>query len=87
MLTLDGNEHMTKYNFLAYLLHGMNCSFLPCSCSYRTVTSFGACVTSQVEEEAEHKADLQRQLSKINAEAQMWKQKYEQDGLARWVTS
>ena len=40
-------------------------------------------VTSQVEEEAEHKAELQRQLSKINAEAQMWKTKYENDGLAR----
>ena len=37
----------------------------------------------QVDEEAEHKADLQRQLSKANAESQMWRQKYEQDGLAR----
>lgn len=40
---------------------------------------------AQVEEEAEHKADLQRQLSKANAESQMWRQKYEQDGLARYV--
>uniref|UniRef100_A0A1I8QBY3 Myosin heavy chain, muscle n=1 Tax=Stomoxys calcitrans TaxID=35570 RepID=A0A1I8QBY3_STOCA len=37
----------------------------------------------QVEEEAEGKADLQRQLSKANAEAQLWRSKYESDGVAR----
>ncbi|XP_060665596.1 myosin heavy chain, muscle isoform X1 [Drosophila nasuta] len=37
----------------------------------------------QVEEEAEGKADLQRQLSKANAEAQVWRSKYESDGVAR----
>lgn len=37
----------------------------------------------QLEEEQEAKADLQRQLSKVNAELQMWKAKYESEGLAR----
>lgn len=37
----------------------------------------------QVEEESEGKADLQRQLSKANAEAQVWRTKYESDGVAR----
>ncbi|XP_055702062.1 myosin heavy chain, muscle isoform X21 [Phlebotomus papatasi] len=37
----------------------------------------------QVEEEAEGKADLQRQLSKANAESQLWRSKYESDGVAR----
>ncbi|XP_067145161.1 myosin heavy chain, muscle-like isoform X10 [Centruroides vittatus] len=37
----------------------------------------------QLEEEQEAKADLQRQLSKVNAELQMWKNKYESEGLAR----
>nr|XP_041631753.1 myosin heavy chain, muscle isoform X32 [Drosophila kikkawai] len=37
----------------------------------------------QVEEEAEGKADLQRQLSKANAESQVWRSKYESDGVAR----
>ena len=37
----------------------------------------------QLEEEAEGKADLQRQLSKCNAESQMWRQKYENEGVAR----
>ncbi|XP_043241430.1 myosin heavy chain, muscle-like isoform X50 [Amphibalanus amphitrite] len=50
---------------------------------YRALEHEMDCLREQVEEEAEHKAELQRQLSKINAEAQMWKQKYEQDGLAR----
>ncbi|CAH1958775.1 unnamed protein product [Acanthoscelides obtectus] len=36
-----------------------------------------------VEEEAEAKADLQRQLSKANADAQLWRQKYESEGVAR----
>ncbi|KAK8736475.1 hypothetical protein OTU49_005023 [Cherax quadricarinatus] len=37
----------------------------------------------QLEEESEGKADLQRQLSKSNAEAQMWRAKYESEGIAR----
>ncbi|XP_065090269.1 myosin heavy chain, muscle isoform X30 [Ochlerotatus camptorhynchus] len=37
----------------------------------------------QVEEEAEGKADIQRQLSKANAEAQLWRSKYESEGVAR----
>nr|XP_045582187.1 myosin heavy chain, muscle-like isoform X2 [Procambarus clarkii] len=37
----------------------------------------------QLEEEAEGRADIQRQLSKANAEAQMWRAKYESEGLAR----
>ncbi|GFV63845.1 myosin heavy chain, striated muscle [Trichonephila clavipes] len=37
----------------------------------------------QLEEEQEGKADLQRQLSKANAEAQLWRNKYESEGLAR----
>ncbi|XP_062706935.1 myosin heavy chain, muscle isoform X26 [Aedes albopictus] len=37
----------------------------------------------QVEEEAEGKADIQRQLSKANAEAQLWRTKYESEGVAR----
>ncbi|XP_023210290.1 myosin heavy chain, muscle-like isoform X18 [Centruroides sculpturatus] len=37
----------------------------------------------QLEEEQEAKADLQRQMSKANAEAQLWRSKYESEGLAR----
>ncbi|XP_069185684.1 myosin heavy chain, muscle isoform X37 [Procambarus clarkii] len=37
----------------------------------------------QLDEEGEGKADLQRQLSKSNAEAQMWRAKYESEGVAR----
>ncbi|KAK7067548.1 putative TRAFAC class myosin-kinesin ATPase superfamily [Halocaridina rubra] len=37
----------------------------------------------QLEEETEGKADLQRQLSKSNAESQMWRAKYESEGIAR----
>ncbi|CAG4991721.1 unnamed protein product [Colias eurytheme] len=40
-------------------------------------------IREQVEEEAEGKADLQRQLSKANAEAQLWRSKYESEGVAR----
>merc|ERR1740131_680883 len=36
-----------------------------------------------LEEEGEIKADLQRQLSKANAEAQMWRAKYESEGVTR----
>ncbi|CAL4070934.1 unnamed protein product [Meganyctiphanes norvegica] len=37
----------------------------------------------QLDEEGECKADLQRGLSKANAEAQMWRAKYESEGIAR----
>ncbi|CAL1262322.1 unnamed protein product [Larinioides sclopetarius] len=37
----------------------------------------------QLEDEQESKADLQRQLSKANAEVQLWRNKYESEGLAR----
>ncbi|XP_042212114.1 myosin heavy chain, muscle-like isoform X2 [Homarus americanus] len=37
----------------------------------------------QLDEESEGKADVQRQLSKANAEAQMWRAKYESEGVAR----
>jgi len=36
-----------------------------------------------LDEEAEAKADLQRQLSKANAEVQLWRTKYESEGVAR----
>ncbi|XP_042212128.1 myosin heavy chain, muscle-like isoform X1 [Homarus americanus] len=37
----------------------------------------------QLEEESEGKADVLRQLSKASAEAQMWRSKYETEGIAR----
>merc|ERR1711874_829986 len=37
----------------------------------------------QLNEESEHKADLLRQLSRANAEAQMYRAKYESEGIAR----
>merc|ERR1712168_1083895 len=37
----------------------------------------------QLEEEMESKSGLQRNLSKANTDLQMWKAKYEQEGLAR----
>ncbi|XP_042889747.1 myosin heavy chain, muscle-like [Penaeus japonicus] len=37
----------------------------------------------QLDEESEAKADLVRQLSKANAEAHMWRSKYESEGIAR----
>nr|XP_022917249.1 myosin heavy chain, muscle isoform X18 [Onthophagus taurus] len=40
-------------------------------------------IREQVEEEAEAKADIQRQLSKANAESQLWRSKYESEGIAR----
>ncbi|KAF4519750.1 hypothetical protein B566_EDAN010343 [Ephemera danica] len=40
-------------------------------------------IREQMEEEAEGKADIQRQLSKANAEAQLWRTKYESEGVAR----
>nr|ASM56386.1 myosin heavy chain isoform Mhc_X5 [Lethocerus indicus]ASP18631.1 myosin heavy chain isoform Mhc_X5 [Lethocerus indicus] len=40
-------------------------------------------IREQLEEEAEGKADIQRQLSKANAEAQLWRTKYESEGVAR----
>lgn len=40
-------------------------------------------IREQLEEEAEAKADIQRQLSKANADAQLWRTKYESEGIAR----
>ena len=40
-------------------------------------------IREQLEEESEAKVDLQRQLSKANAEAQMWRTKYESEGVAK----
>lgn len=40
-------------------------------------------IREQLEEEAEAKADVQRQLSKANADAQLWRTKYESEGIAR----
>merc|ERR1719370_1809278 len=37
----------------------------------------------QLNEESEHKADLQRQLVRANAEAQMYRARYESEGIAR----
>lgn len=37
----------------------------------------------QLEEEQESRSDLQRQLSKANAEAQNWRSKFESEGQAR----
>nr|XP_045582189.1 myosin heavy chain, muscle-like isoform X2 [Procambarus clarkii] len=37
----------------------------------------------QLDEESESKTDLQRQLTKANAESQMWRSKYESEGVAR----
>ena len=40
-------------------------------------------VREQLEESAQAKADALRQLQKSVQEAQIWRQKYEKDGLAR----
>ncbi|XP_065215433.1 myosin heavy chain, muscle isoform X27 [Planococcus citri] len=40
-------------------------------------------IREHLEEEAEAKADIQRQLSKANAEVQLWRTKYESEGVAR----
>lgn len=37
----------------------------------------------QLEEEQEGRAELQRQLSKANTEAQSWRSKYESEGTAK----
>ncbi|ROT68722.1 myosin heavy chain type 2 [Penaeus vannamei] len=37
----------------------------------------------QLDEESEAKADANRQLSRVHAEAQMWRSKYESEGVAR----
>lgn len=36
-----------------------------------------------MDEESEGKADLQRQISKLNAEIQQWKARFESEGLAK----
>lgn len=50
---------------------------------YRSVEHDLDSFREQLEEEQEAKADLQRQLSKANAEVQLWRSKYESEGLAR----
>lgn len=40
-------------------------------------------IREHLDEEAEGKADLQRQLSRANAEVQLWRTKYESEGVAR----
>lgn len=50
---------------------------------YRNLESDIDAFREQIEEEQEGKADLQRQLSKANAEAQAWRTKYESEGLSR----
>merc|ERR1719431_2429672 len=40
-------------------------------------------VKETLEEEVEFKAEMQRALSKATTEAQMWRTKYEQEGIAR----
>jgi len=37
----------------------------------------------QLDEESESKADLQRQMSKLNAEIQQWKARFDSEGLAK----
>jgi len=37
----------------------------------------------QLDEESETKADLQRQISKLNAEIQQWKTRFESEGLQK----
>ncbi|XP_042212123.1 myosin heavy chain, muscle-like isoform X2 [Homarus americanus] len=50
---------------------------------YRNLERDIDALREQLDEEAEGKADVQRQLSKANAEAQMWRAKYESEGIAR----
>nr|ASF79341.1 myosin heavy chain [Palaemon carinicauda]ASU54247.1 myosin heavy chain [Palaemon carinicauda] len=50
---------------------------------YRNLEHDIAALREQLDEEAEGKGDVQRMLSKANAEAQMWRAKYESEGLAR----
>jgi myosin heavy chain 6/7 len=50
---------------------------------FRTVEHDQDGLREQLSEEAEGKADLVRQLSKANAEAQLWRAKYESEGVAR----
>merc|ERR1719376_398629 len=42
-----------------------------------------ATMRAKLEEEADMKADLHRQLSRANADVQMYKAKYESEGVAR----
>ncbi|XP_064079374.1 myosin heavy chain, muscle-like [Macrobrachium nipponense] len=50
---------------------------------YRNLEHDIAALRESLDEEAEAKGDVQRMLSKANAEAQMWRAKYESEGLAR----
>ncbi|CAL8133772.1 unnamed protein product [Orchesella dallaii] len=50
---------------------------------FRTIEHDQDGLREQLDEEAEAKADLLRQLSKASAEAQLWRAKYESEGVAR----
>jgi len=50
---------------------------------YRNLEHDIAALREHLDEESEGKGDVQRLLSKANAEAQMWRAKYESEGLAR----
>merc|ERR1712142_1194290 len=50
---------------------------------YRNLEHDIATMRAKLEEEADMKADLQRQLSRANADVQMYKAKYESEGVAR----
>jgi len=50
---------------------------------FRTIEHDQDGLREQLDEEAEGKADLVRQLSKANAEAQLWRAKYESEGIAK----
>lgn len=53
------------------------------SSEVRNLTSDLDALREQLEEEQDVKADLQRQLSKANTEAQQWRAKFEGEGAAR----
>lgn len=50
---------------------------------FRTIEHDQDGLREQLDAEAESKADFIRQLAKANAEAQLWRAKYESEGLAR----
>merc|ERR1719430_2415162 len=50
---------------------------------YRNLEQDITTLREELEEEAESKADIHRQLSKANSEAQMYRAKYESEGIAR----
>ncbi|OXA50729.1 myosin heavy chain, muscle [Folsomia candida] len=50
---------------------------------YRNVEHDLDLLREQLDEEAEAKSEIQKQLSRANAEAQLWRTKYENEGVAR----